>query len=353
MSDSLQAHGLQHAGLLYPSLSPRVCLNSCPLSWWCHPTISSSDLIHSVWEPVNTACVHTVHCCIAAATRLPVRFFQLPNNLICLSWDTANIHHDQAARLKADYFYMRLNTRWWCPESKPGKVPMCVVKTTSSYWTFTGNRERRICKKGRIPWDSIKLVPVQKTNTKRCLTWNMERLSSQCSKYNNVVLYPWQSFYLIPGSRSTTTATNRFHKFWIFSLSTSSIWVIQSVRPQLFAHGVFSICGWLGFLWSTHFFIFVAARNHTFSVFGLKVWYVFSHFIVNTESATHYPIHTRRVGQDPESLCSWSRLWPTKPFWIRVVVDRNNSRTLVPNGCASDTLIPPLHMFPSSAPETH
>ena len=25
------------------SLSPRVCSNSCPLSWWCHPTTSSSD----------------------------------------------------------------------------------------------------------------------------------------------------------------------------------------------------------------------------------------------------------------------------------------------------------------------
>ena len=42
VSDSLQAHGLQHTGLSWPSLSPRVCLNSCPLSQWCHPTISSS-----------------------------------------------------------------------------------------------------------------------------------------------------------------------------------------------------------------------------------------------------------------------------------------------------------------------
>ena len=25
-----------------PSLTPRACSNSCPLSWWCHPTISSS-----------------------------------------------------------------------------------------------------------------------------------------------------------------------------------------------------------------------------------------------------------------------------------------------------------------------
>ena len=42
MSDSLQHHGLSHARLPCPSPSPRVCSNSCPLSWWCHPTISSS-----------------------------------------------------------------------------------------------------------------------------------------------------------------------------------------------------------------------------------------------------------------------------------------------------------------------
>ena len=42
MSDFLQPHGLQHARLSCPSPSPRVCSNSCPLSWGCHPTISSS-----------------------------------------------------------------------------------------------------------------------------------------------------------------------------------------------------------------------------------------------------------------------------------------------------------------------
>ena len=42
VSDSLQRHGLQHARLPSTSLSPRVCSNSCPLSWWCHPSISSS-----------------------------------------------------------------------------------------------------------------------------------------------------------------------------------------------------------------------------------------------------------------------------------------------------------------------
>ena len=39
VSDSLWPHGLQHARLPCPSPSPRVCSNSYPLSWWCHPTI--------------------------------------------------------------------------------------------------------------------------------------------------------------------------------------------------------------------------------------------------------------------------------------------------------------------------
>ena len=42
MADSLWPHGLQHVRLPCPSLSPRVCSNSCPLNCWCTPTVSSS-----------------------------------------------------------------------------------------------------------------------------------------------------------------------------------------------------------------------------------------------------------------------------------------------------------------------
>ena len=42
MSNSLQTHGQQQARPPYPTPTPRVYLNSCPLSQWCHPTISSS-----------------------------------------------------------------------------------------------------------------------------------------------------------------------------------------------------------------------------------------------------------------------------------------------------------------------
>ena len=39
---ALWPHGLQHARLPCPSPFPRACSDSCPLSQWCHPTISSS-----------------------------------------------------------------------------------------------------------------------------------------------------------------------------------------------------------------------------------------------------------------------------------------------------------------------
>ena len=42
MSDSLQAHGLQHARLPWSSWNPRAWSNSCPSSGWHHPANSSS-----------------------------------------------------------------------------------------------------------------------------------------------------------------------------------------------------------------------------------------------------------------------------------------------------------------------
>ena len=55
MPDSLQPHGLQHTRLSCPSPSPRVCSNSCPLSWWCYLTISSSA------SPFSFVCKSSPH----------------------------------------------------------------------------------------------------------------------------------------------------------------------------------------------------------------------------------------------------------------------------------------------------
>ena len=42
VSGSLWPHELQHTRIPCPSPTPRVCSNLCPLSQWCHPTISST-----------------------------------------------------------------------------------------------------------------------------------------------------------------------------------------------------------------------------------------------------------------------------------------------------------------------
>ena len=47
MSDSLRPHEPQHARPPWPSQTPRVYSNSCPLSQWCHPAISSSVISSS------------------------------------------------------------------------------------------------------------------------------------------------------------------------------------------------------------------------------------------------------------------------------------------------------------------
>ena len=47
LSESLQPRGLQHTRLSCPSLTPGAYTNSCPSSWWCHPTITSSVITFS------------------------------------------------------------------------------------------------------------------------------------------------------------------------------------------------------------------------------------------------------------------------------------------------------------------
>ena len=66
MSYFLLCHGLQHTRLPCPSLSSRVCSNSCPLIWWCYPIISSSVIPFFSYPqsfpasgsfPVNCLCI--------------------------------------------------------------------------------------------------------------------------------------------------------------------------------------------------------------------------------------------------------------------------------------------------------
>ena len=51
VSDSLWPHGLQYARPPCPSPTPGACSNSCPLSRWCYPAISSSVVLFSSCPP--------------------------------------------------------------------------------------------------------------------------------------------------------------------------------------------------------------------------------------------------------------------------------------------------------------
>ena len=55
MSDSLRPHELQHARPPCPSPTPGVYPNSCPLSQWCHPSISSSVIPFSHLQSFPTS----------------------------------------------------------------------------------------------------------------------------------------------------------------------------------------------------------------------------------------------------------------------------------------------------------
>ena len=55
VSYSLGHHGPQYSRLPCPSPTPRAYSNSCPLSWWCHPTILSSAVPFSCFQSFPTS----------------------------------------------------------------------------------------------------------------------------------------------------------------------------------------------------------------------------------------------------------------------------------------------------------
>ena len=72
---TLRPHGLQHTRLPCPSPAPGAPANSCPLSWWCHPIISSSVMSFS-------SCLQS---CPASGSFLVSQFFTSGGQIIGIS----------------------------------------------------------------------------------------------------------------------------------------------------------------------------------------------------------------------------------------------------------------------------
>ena len=109
MCDSLRPHGLQHARLPCPSLSPWVCSNSCLLSQWCHPTISSFVIPSLPW-----------------LQSFPVSGSFLMSQLF--------ISSDQSIEASASAPVFPMNIQGWSPLGSTGLISLLSKELSRVFW---------------------------------------------------------------------------------------------------------------------------------------------------------------------------------------------------------------------------
>ena len=108
----LTHHGPQHARSPCPSPSPGVCWNSCPLNWWCHPTVRgvcnflSSVLLQLKFE-VADQCYSSVTAQFYLASK---------EKYILEAWGCANQKKEQRRERHnlSSSFYMFFSSPWAC-----------------------------------------------------------------------------------------------------------------------------------------------------------------------------------------------------------------------------------------------
>ena len=118
VSDSLQPHGLQHARLPCPSPSPAACSNSCPLSQWCLPTISSFVIPFS-------SCLQSF----------------LASESFLMSWLFES--GGQSIRASASASALPMNIQVWCPLGWPGWI-LLQFKGLSSIFSSTAAQKHQL-----------------------------------------------------------------------------------------------------------------------------------------------------------------------------------------------------------------
>ena len=150
VSNSLQPHGLQHARPPCPSPTPGACTNSCPLSQWCHPTISSSAVPLQVAEwQVKTRCLHRLPLSRDLGSfpspllgQTSAALHPIPNaNCSSLSRHWFSHHSTCFSYISLSYWYPRilLPWSWYLPLTRQlseGRkvVSVFLVKAQSHKW---------------------------------------------------------------------------------------------------------------------------------------------------------------------------------------------------------------------------
>ena len=81
VSDSLRPHGLQRTRLPCPSPTPGACSNSCLLSRWCPPTISSTVIPFYLQSFPASGCFPVSHVFTSGGQRIGASASVLPMNI--------------------------------------------------------------------------------------------------------------------------------------------------------------------------------------------------------------------------------------------------------------------------------
>ena len=130
-SDSLQLHGLQHARIPCLSPTPRTCSNPCPLSRWCHSTISSSVAPFS-------SCLQS---CPASGSFLTSRFF------------TSGGQSIGASALAS---VLPVNIQRWLPWVLTGLLSLLSKELSRVFFNTTGQKHQFFIENSSLAWELIR-----------------------------------------------------------------------------------------------------------------------------------------------------------------------------------------------------
>ena len=141
VSDSLWSHEPQHARPPCPSPTPRVHPNLCPLSWWCHPTISSSVVPFSSCPQSFPASGSSQMSQLFADHLLWSKYWSFsfiisPSNeqpgLTSFRMDCLDLLAKQSIGVSASSSVLPMNTQDWSPLGWPGYYKMPSKQRTMS-----------------------------------------------------------------------------------------------------------------------------------------------------------------------------------------------------------------------------
>ena len=122
-TQSCPTHGLQHASLPCPSLSSKICSNSCPLSQWCYPTVLS-------WLPSS---IKTTYRGGVGSDR---------------GWDGWMVQWTLT-----QWTWVWANSRRWWRTGKTGMLQSMGLQRVGNDWVIEGQQKERV--RGRLKPQSI------------------------------------------------------------------------------------------------------------------------------------------------------------------------------------------------------